>query len=235
MSDDNGKNDYEESVSGFKITGDWNRIVEHGERISYTLDKIGIKDYQPELDEYNKWRPKTPEDSSDISEKTADSASIDTTEDEKPKDEIDMAKQKASDSVSDISDIDTSDAYSDSAESAKHTINAIKSVTKETFRKSERIVYENIMTKMSPYYFDNSLVSANISKKSENEFSFEININIDEIKEEVSDNLQDIYDNVERKDMTSKLDSTKVDTVSEEKTKDHMAAEFDSNSSNVED
>jgi hypothetical protein len=235
MSDNNGKNDYQESVSGFKIIGDWSNIVEHGERISYTLERIGIQDYESELNEYNEWRPKTAENSSDISERTADSASIDTSEDKEPKDEINIAKQKASDSVSEIGDIDTSNAYNDSAESAKHTLNAIKSVTKETFRKSEEMVYENIMTKMSPYYFDNSLISANISKKSENKFSFEININVDELKQKMSNNLQDVYNNVDRKEITRQLDSVELDNTSHEESKNHVAAELKSDSSNIED
>lgn len=232
MSDDNGKNDYKESVSGFKITGDWNRIVEHGERISYTLEKIGIKDHQSELDEYNEWRPKTPENSSDISEKTADNASIDT-DNENPKEDISKAKEKASEGVSDITDADARNAYDDSTESAKHTVSAIKGATKETFKKSEEIIYENVMTKLSPYYFDNSLISANISKKSDNVFSFEININVDDLKTKVSDNLQNVYDDVDQKDMKEHLDSTELDTIDEEKAENHIAAELDSDKSDT--
>lgn len=227
MSDDKDENDYKESVSGFKITGDWNSIVEHGERISYTLEKIGIKDHKSGLDEYNEWRPKITEDRTDISEKTADSASIDT-DDENPKEDITKAKEKASEGVSDISDADARNAYNDSTESAKHTVNAIKGATKETFKKSEKIIYENVMTKLSPYYFDNPLISANISKKSDNVFSFEININIDEVKTKVSDNLQDVYDDVDQKDMKEHLDSTELDTIDEEKAENHIAAELDS-------
>lgn len=233
MPDSEEEKDYQESISGFKITGDWSSIVEHGERISYVLKQIGIKnEHQKSLDEYNEWRPKTVEDSSDISKKTANSASIDT-DNKDPKDEINKAKEKASDSVSDISDKDPKDAYNDSTESAKHTASAIKSITKEKFKKSEEMVYENIMTKISPYYFDNQLISANISKKSENIFTFEININVDEIKKEVSDNLQGVYDDIDRKNITKSLDSTEIDTINEETTEKHTAAELNSDESDV--
>lgn len=232
MSDDKNEKDYKESISGFKITGDWSSIVEHGERISYLLKEIGVKSHKNDLDEYNKWRPKTPETSSDISEKTANSASIDSN-DKNPKNEIERAKEKASESFSDITDADPKDAYNDSTESAKHTASAITTITKETFKKSEKLIYENVMTKISPYYFDNKLISANISKKSENVFTFEININVDEIKTKVSDNLQKNYEDIDRKRIAEDLDESEVDTVDEEITDKHIAAELNSDKPDI--
>ncbi len=55
------------------------------------------------------------------------------------------------------------------------------------------MVYEQVMTRFTPYYFDNDLVSANIREatRSENgtEFAFEVNVNDDQLKQEVSQRL----------------------------------------------
>lgn len=231
MSDDNDNSDFSESISGFKIIGDWDEIVEHGERISYTLKKIGVGEYQEELDEYNNWRPKAVENDKDISKKTADKASIDEDNNEKnndPKGEINKAKEKVSESVSDISDKEPKKAYNDTSKSAKHAYNAVRNMSRKTFRKGEEAVYENVMTKLSPYYFDNKLISANISQKSNNKYEFEVNINIDEFKKSVSDDLQDIYDDIKRKNITNELKSSDIDTIDENETEEHIAAELES-------
>jgi flagellar basal body-associated protein FliL len=58
------------------------------------------------------------------------------------------------------------------------------------------------MTQIAPYYFDNELVSANVQKSTrgegEVEFVFEVNVNDDELKEEVSTRLGEFDDEVTR-------------------------------------
>lgn len=231
MSDNNNSDDFSESISGFRVTGEWDEIVEHGERISYTLKKIDVGEYQDYLDEYNNWRPKAVENNKDISKKTADKASIDEDDNEKnnnPKDEINKAREKVSESVSDISDKEPKKAYNDTSESAKHAYNAVRNISRKTFRKGEEAVYENIMTKLSPYYFDNKLISANVSQISNNKYEFEVNVNVDNIKQNVSDDLQDIYDDIKRKNITKELKSSDIDTFDIDEAEEHIAAELES-------
>ena len=58
------------------------------------------------------------------------------------------------------------------------------------------------MTQLAPYYFDNELVSANIQKSTRGEdevsFIFEVNVNDDDLKAEVSDRLGEFDDEVTR-------------------------------------
>jgi hypothetical protein len=55
---------------------------------------------------------------------------------------------------------------------------------------------------MAPYYFDNELVSANIQEVGRGEdgetFEFEVNVNDDELKAEVSDILADYESEIDR-------------------------------------
>jgi hypothetical protein len=60
----------EESVSGFKVRGDWGDVVEHGERMVRALRESGSNG-EP-LAEFDEWRPKAHERlSEDVNEKTA--------------------------------------------------------------------------------------------------------------------------------------------------------------------
>jgi vacuolar-type H+-ATPase subunit I/STV1 len=74
------------------------------------------------------------------------------------------------------------------------------------------------MTQVAPYYFDNELVSANIQEVGRAEdgetFVFEVNVNDDELKAEVSEVL-DEYE--------SEIDRWHVET--EKRTEDVAAAE----------
>ena len=59
------------------------------------------------------------------------------------------------------------------------------------------------MTRVSPYYFDNDLVSANLKQigtgftSNEDEFVFEVNISDDDLKSDVADRL-DEYEELDR-------------------------------------
>lgn len=75
-----------------------------------------------------------------------------------------------------------SESYDDliTKTSDKNSLNANnKLISKLTI--IEEFVYENVMTKISPCYFDNNLISANLSKISDDEYRLEININDDDL------------------------------------------------------
>lgn len=71
--------------------------------------------------------------------------------------------------------------------SVKYAKRAADTAIRKTIRKIESVVYKNIMTKVSPYYFDNGLINANINRIGKSKFSIEININDEDMREEVKD------------------------------------------------
>lgn len=202
------------SVSGFREEGDWKDIVDHGKRITHLLeDHDGTS--EDELEDWNEWRPKPDETlDKEVTEKTAESVSVGKGEGEKkgkkPTDDIKKASEKTAKSTANIKDAgkkaprDPSDAADQMNEAgdklqdgAGYFARAIDSISRKMLRKLETVVYSRIMTYLSPYYFDNSLISANIQQKrnlldnSEEEFVFEININDDAVKEDVKRELTD--------------------------------------------
>lgn len=193
----------EESVSGFKIRGTWGEVVEHGERITRALKDLQGEDIEIGTDalaEWDEWRPKADERlGEDVSEKTAAQASVGEGEGEKadkaPNEDLKTAGEKLTESYE-----QPSEAVTEWRESINYVARAADSATRKALRKVEGSVYENLMTQVSPYYFDNELASANLKRADADtgEYVFEININDDDLKIRVSNQLADYESSVDR-------------------------------------
>jgi len=196
----------EESVSGFKRRGNWVDIVEHGERITQALEEIASEASVNEeaLQEFEEWRPKSHERlDEDVSEKTADQASVEEGKGEKegkdPDEDLQTAGEKLAESYENLDEPD--EAVDKWGESIDYVARAADSAGRKAIRKVEDAVYQNVMTQMSPYYFDNELISANIHRVSSGdnpEYVFEVNVNDDDLKIRVSNTLADYEESVDR-------------------------------------
>jgi hypothetical protein len=200
--------DIEESVSGFKLSGGWVDVVEHGERITQALRDIATEsDLEVDGDalaEFDEWRPKSHERlDEDVNEKTADQASVSEGKGEqagkKPNDDLQTAGEKLSESYDNLDEPD--EAIDKWGESVDYVARAADSAGRKALRKVEDTVYRNVMTKIAPYYFDNALISANIRRNDGGDrpiYVFEINVNDDGLKLRVSNRLADYDQSVDR-------------------------------------
>ncbi|RAW45376.1 hypothetical protein DQW50_09535 [Halorubrum sp. 48-1-W] len=211
----------EESISGFKERGDWGDVVEHGERITLALREAGVDG--DAFHEFDDWRPKSHERiDEDVSEKTAKQASVSEGNGEKagktPGDDLQTAGEKLTESYEKVEEDDTEGAVERWGESINHVARAADSASRKAIRKVEDTVYRKVMTQMAPYYFDNELISANVTEVARGDdgetFEFEVNVNDDELKSEVRDILAE-YE--------SEIDRWHVET--EKRTEDVAAAE----------
>lgn len=200
----------EESISGFKIRGGWNDAVEHGERITHALAELGAEGEAYE--EWDEWRPKNHERlDEDVNEKTADQASIEEGEGEQagkdPNEDLKSAGEKLSESYERLDDPD--EAIDSWGESLEYVARAADSAGRKAVRAVEGTVYKNVMTQVAPYYFDNELVSANLQRTARARegdhagYVFEVNVNDDELKEQVSERLAEYDDEVDRWHVTT--------------------------------
>ncbi|MDG5817889.1 DUF5828 family protein [Natronococcus sp. A-GB7] len=204
----------EESISGFKVRGDWGDVVEHGERITRALRKAGVHDpdhdygasFARAFEEWDEWRPKAHETlERDVSEKTADQASVEEGKGERagkePDEDIKTAGEKLSKSYEHLEKDDADAAVDDWKESIDYVARAADSASRKALRRVEDTVYQNVMTQLAPYYFDNELISANIQQSTRGEgeqFIFEVNVNDDVLKEDVSSQLSEFEDAIDR-------------------------------------
>src|SRR6056297_1812370 len=156
------------------------------------------------LDEFDDWRPKSHERlDEDVNEKTAEQASIDEGKGEQagkdPDEDLQTAGEKLSESYENLEDPD--EAIDKWGESVDYVARAADSAGRKALRKVEDTVYRNVMTQIAPYYFDNSLVSANLRRigdEEDPEYVFEVNVNDDDLKMRVSNKLADFEQAVDR-------------------------------------
>jgi len=196
--------DVEESVSGFKMRGSWVDVVEHGERITRALKDLGEEGYDVDeaaLEEWDEWRPKADERlREDVSEKTAEQASISEGEGERagkaPDEDLRTAGEKLADSYESLET--PTKAVDKWRASMNYVARAADSATRKAVRKVEGGVYRNVMTQMSPYYFDNGLISANLRRAEVDDYVFEVNVNDDDLKLRTSNKLADYETAVDR-------------------------------------
>jgi hypothetical protein len=204
MSVDRCSTHMEESIAGFKQEGGWVAIVEHGERISEALAEAGVSGEA--FEEWNEWRPKAHERfGEDINAKTAEQMSVEEGKGERagrtPTEDLGAAGGELSDSAVELAEGDVDDAVGEGSDSIGYVARAVDSAARKAVRMVEGTVYKHVMTRLSPCYFDNELISANVERTSNGEaemrYAFEINVNDDDLKERVSSRLAD-YDDLNR-------------------------------------
>ena len=198
--------DIEESVSGFKCRGGWVDVVEHGERITHALKQLTEEQEIDEdaLTEFDDWRPKSHERlDEDLNEKTAEQAHLEEGRGEQagkgPDEDLQTAGEKLAESYESLDNPD--EAVGKWGESIDYVARAADSAGRKAIRTVEDTVYQRVMTRVSPYYFDNELISANIQRVSRGnrpEYIFEVNINDDDLKTRVSNRLADYETDVDR-------------------------------------
>ncbi|WP_132059259.1 DUF5828 family protein [Halorussus amylolyticus] len=195
----------EESVSGFKLRGDWGDIVEHGERITEALREADVSGTAYE--EWDEWRPKSHERlGEDVSEKTAEQASVNEGKGEKagkaPDDDLKTAGEKITESYEKLEEEKTDEAVGKWQDSVSYVARAADSASRKAIRKVEDTVYQKVMTQLAPYYFDNDLVSANVQRvgrgNGDPEFVLEVNVNDDDLKSKVSEKLATYESEIDR-------------------------------------
>ncbi|UTF54657.1 DUF5828 family protein [Natronosalvus rutilus] len=219
----------EESISGFKVRGDWGDVVEHGERITQALRETGVDD--PDLDagvrfarafnEWDEWRPKAHERlETEVSEKTAEQASVEEGKGEKagknPDEDLKTAGEKLSASYEALEADEADEAVDSWRESVDYVARAADTASRKAIRRVEDTVYQKVMTQLAPYYFDNELVSANIQQSGRgnaDRFVFEVNVNDDVLKADVSERLAEYEDEVDRWHVETEKDTERAEAV----------------------
>lgn len=184
-------------VSGFKTAGDWDAIVVHGERITTALKQATRQ--SEALTDWDEWRPKSKDDYQDTIEKTADYASVSIDNGEQAEytlhEDVREAENELVECIRELIEDDIATAIGDGENAAETMEHAFVTEAREVIHPIEKGVYEHVMTQISPCYFDNELVSANLNQTGPNHYVFEININDDDIKGRVSEILDKYIEN----------------------------------------
>lgn len=211
----------EERISGFRVEGDWNNVVAHGDRISHALKELGSeahprmdsRRYREALHEFEHWRPRPGETiEDDLRPRTAEQASLHRGEGEQhghsSGDDLERAGQ-ALVAPESVAYVDTS-VIRRLVEASRLTGRALDTGMRGLLRNFEEAIYEHLMTRTAPCYFDNRIVSANLAERSNDEdeaYEFEINVNADELKEKVAQHVEQDLEDARRRGVASTTDA----------------------------
>lgn len=193
----------ETRLSGFRVEGPWENVVAHGDEISRSLRALGAsahprmehEDYREAVREWEEWRPRLAETlEKDVRPRTAEKASLVEGEGERrgrpPAQDLEKAGT-ALVAPNDHARVNAS-ILARIVKASRLTARALDTSVRSAFRYIEEGIYQNLMTRMAPCYFDNRVLSANIERctASKDAYRFEVNINNDSLKEEVSKQLE---------------------------------------------
>lgn len=193
-----------ESITGFTVQGSWGDVIDHGEQLSTALTEAGVEGEV--LEEWDEWRPKADDSfQEEMSDKTAAQASLTEGEGEQAevssREDLQTASDDATEAYNELAERDTDDAIKKGRDSVGTAARAADTASRKVIRSAEETVYRYVMTQISPQYFDNELISANLQQTGDtiesplsgedgdDSYVFEVNINDDNLKDEIGEQL----------------------------------------------
>ncbi len=184
--------------AGLKFRGRWKENCSFARSFEKTIDKFSSD--KESVEEYDKWRPRENEDEEEITKRTAEEACIDRKKVEDDyngaKEELEEAGEHIKNSVKGVVNGDGSSA-GDIKEASKNVERLVEAGSIKSLRKLERMIYEKIMLRFNPYYFDTEEFSVSLQKANgvEKTYIFSINISDEELREEIRRELKKRTDN----------------------------------------
>lgn len=161
--------------SGLKYDGSWENICDFARNLEGVIKKCVSN--EDSIEQYHEWRPRKNEKYKDMTEKTAKEAALKTKDVEK---KFNGTKQELKDVEMDLkkSVVDVKNGKSpskDIKDASKHIERLVEAESVLSLRKMEMIIYEKLMLKFNPDYFDTEDFSVNLEKNHKN-YVLRINI-----------------------------------------------------------
>ncbi len=182
---------------GFRVVGDWGEIVEHAERLTSALDRAFVEEererFEEAFEQWRGWRPRPGEVVEEVRDRTAEEASLDEADVEEEangvREDLHEAREHLEEKLGETEGVpEAAEAVKGAAEKASRSA---RSASRQAWRALEESVYRHVMTRVSPYYFDNALVSASLERLGEASFAFEVKVKEDALEDRVVARLEE--------------------------------------------
>lgn len=182
----------ETTNAGITYQGDWEDICDFADYLSEIIDEH-IDDGET-LRNYNNWKPNEDESEHDLSKKTAEDASMKETNIEKDfngtKEELNDARDHLLDSIEHVAN--GKDPRGKIKEASRKIGRAMGAKSIESIRELEILIYDKIMLKLNPFYFDDENFSINVEKNNgSNLYRLTLNIPDEKLREEVKERIKE--------------------------------------------
>ncbi|MFP4002005.1 MAG: DUF5828 family protein [Candidatus Natronoplasma sp.] len=162
--------------SGLELEGDWREICEFCSELEVAMEKY--LESKEEIDEFEEWMPHEEDSDEDMKLKTAEEAAVKERNIERDfegaKEELNKAGKNMAKSVEDIRN-----GVSPSKDLKEALVEIEKVLGVESLRslrKIEETIYERLMLKLNPYYFDTEDFSVNLERKNKGGYCLSINV-----------------------------------------------------------
>ncbi len=179
--------------SGVKITDIWDNICEFCREIEDVLEEF-VSDSE-EIEDFDDWRPREDESTTELKERTAEQASLrerKVEEDfEGAEKELSKASEKVSNSVKEI--VNNGKPGKELKDASKKISNLIEAESLGSIRKMEKAIYKKFVLKFTPYYFDTEDLSINLEKNGGDKYTLTVNILDEEAREEIQQYVERVY------------------------------------------
>jgi len=185
--------------SGIQLTGNWDDICNGSKTMEEVIQRFS--DNKKSVDNFNGWRPRETDTEKEIAEKTAEKACINEKQIERDFDGTEGELEKAGKNIKkSMDDIYHRKNPKDGLKNASKIIGkviGVKSVS--SIRKIEKLIYEHIMLKFNPYYFDTEDFSVSLEKNKsiigDKRYKLTLNNNDEKFRRELKKNLEQRVDN----------------------------------------
>lgn len=194
----------QETVSGVKVRGKWEEVVNRGKDVTEALEATEQAESH-HLEEWEDWRPRTSEDlDDDHREKTVEKAVADKSPVEKEgKTAVEQAGQAVDDAGEAVEKAVKGEVDTASRKTRQAFFDALLSIdaaARKALRRFESFIYHHVIARANPHYFDSELVSASLTRKrgvterfndEEDEFEMTVSINDDHAKERFKEKMKE--------------------------------------------
>lgn len=176
--------------AGLQVEGDWKEVCVFARNIECFFDENAADERS--VEEYDHWRPREGEDERELIKRTAREACLDRKEVEEV---FNGAKKELEDAGENIKKgVNGGEHRAENIKEASRDIERlIEAESIKSIRKLEEMIYEDIMLKFNPYYFDTEDFSVNLEKISDGgnkRYRLAINISNEEMREKIKDEVK---------------------------------------------
>ncbi len=144
------------------------------------------------MDSYREWKPEKTEVASDLQKKSAKKASMNKRKIEK---DFEGNKKEIENVVDDFSGNKKHKTFMERFRDISQRMGRIIGANSfQFFRGLEERIYEFLMLKFNPNYFDTEEFSVNVEKKEEDSYIFTLNVLDKELRKRIKDRFRDVLD-----------------------------------------
>jgi len=174
--------------AGVQAEGSWNSVCNFFKEFESTVEKYLDNS---SVERLNRWRPREDDCKEEVKEKTAREACTGKKKIEKEckggRKELKEASEKMSKSVKKMKKGE--ECREELKEATTKVAKAFGAKTLKTARKTEMFIYEKVMLKFNPYYFDEEKFSVNLKKDGSNEYTTTVNVSDENLRRSIKKDL----------------------------------------------